>query len=201
MQLFNIHTIGDLAVFPEDVLKRRFGVYGQILRQSANGIDYSPVDPATRETVKNIGQQITLPRDYRSHEEIKVVILELSDLVAQRVRKRGYAGRTVALAIKDARFNRLSRMSTLKEPTDLAAEIYRAAVGLLERHWPDGWPVRMVGVALAGLDIVQMEQLTLFGEREKIKKVEEACDRIRSMFGEKAVFRAVSLTRAGARYV
>jgi DNA polymerase-4 len=197
---FNIHTIGDLAGFPVAILKRRFGVYGEILWHNANGIDYSPVDPKTLETVKSIGQQITLPRDYRTHEEIKVVILELSDLVAQRVREGGYAGRTVVLSLKDANFAWLSRMSTLREHTDLAADIYGAAVGLLERHWPDGWPVRMTGVTLAGLTHPLVEQLTLFDEKEKTRKVEEACDRIRNRFGEKAIFRAVSLTRAGVRY-
>ncbi len=106
----------------------------------------------------------------------------------------------VALSLKDANFAWLSRMKTLPERTDLAADIYRAAVELLKRHWPEGWPVRMVGVALASLLPAKMEQLTLFGEREKIRRSERACDGIRSRFGERAVFRAVSLTKAGVRY-
>ncbi|MEW5899450.1 MAG: DNA polymerase IV, partial [Bacillota bacterium] len=200
LKLFNIHTIGDLARFPVKILKKRFGVNGELLWQCANGIDYSPVDPDTLEKVKIVGHQLTLPRDYRRHEEIKVVILELADLVAERVRAGGYSGRVVALSLKDANFACLARMKTLPERTDLAADIYRAAVELLKRHWPEGWPVRMVGVALAGLLPAKMEQPTLFGEREKIRNSERACDRIRSRFGERAVFRAVSLTKAGVRY-
>ncbi len=200
LKLFNIHTIGDLARFPVKILKKRFGVNGEILWQCANGIDYSPVDPDTLEKVKSVGHQVTLPRDYRTHEEIRVVILELADLVAERVRAGGYAGRVVALSLKDANFAWLSRMKTLPERTDLARDIYRAAVDLLKKHWPEGWPVRMVGVALGGLTPVKMEQPALFGEREKIRRSERACDRIRSRFGERAVFRAVSLTKAGVRY-
>lgn len=83
---------------------------------------------------------------------------------------------------------------------DLAAEIYRTAGDLLQKHWPEGWPVRTVGVALAGLTHPLVEQLTLFGEKEKISRIEETCDQIRSRFGPKAIFRAVSLTRAGVRY-
>lgn len=200
LKLFNIHTIGDLAGFPVKILKKRFGVNGEILWRCANGIDESPVDPATLEKVKSVGQQITLPRDYRTHEEMKVVILELADLVAQRAREGGYWGKTVVLSLKDAGFAWLSRMSTLAEYTDLAADICRAALALLERHWPPGWPVRMIGVALAGLVPKRVEQPTLFGEKEKISSSERACDRIRSRFGERAVFRAVSLTKAGVRY-
>ena len=201
LKLFNIHTIGDLAKFPVKILKKRFGVTGELLWQFANGIDGSPVDPKSLEQVKSIGHQVTLPRDYRTHEEIKVVILELSDLVAERARAGGYAGRVVVLSLRDANFAWLSRMKTLPERTDLAREIYRGAAELLGRHWPDGWPVRMVGVALAGLVPVKAEQPTLFGEREKIKKSERACDYIRSRFGARSIFRAASLTKAGVRYV
>ncbi|MEW6424552.1 MAG: DNA polymerase IV [Bacillota bacterium] len=200
LKLYNIHTIGDLARFPVKILKKRFGVNGEILWRCANGIDESPVDPDTLERAKSVGQQITLPRDYRTHEEMKVVILELADLVAQRAREGGYWGKTVVLSLKDAGFAWLSRMSTLAEYTDLAADICRAALALLKRHWPPGWPVRMIGVALAGLVPKRVEQPTLFGEKEKISSSERACDRIRSRFGERAVFRAVSLTKAGVRY-
>lgn len=74
---------------------------GEVLRLCANGIDHSQVDPDTLTRMKSVGQQITLPRDYRG-EEIKVVILELADLVGQRVRSDGYAGKTVVLTLKDA---------------------------------------------------------------------------------------------------
>lgn len=200
LRKFNIHTIGDLAKFPVDILKRRFGINGEILWQCANGIDYSPVDPDTLDLVKSIGQQITLPRDYRKHEEIKVVILELADLVGQRVREGGYAGKTVILTLKDANFAWLSRMQTLSGYTDLTRDIYQSAMKLLQKHWPAGWPVRMVGVTLANLVIKRFEQLTLFEEKEKLKNLDRACDKIRSRFGEHAIFRAASLTRAGVRY-
>lgn len=60
--------------------------------------------------------------------------------------------------------------------------------------------MRMVGVALAGLVPKLPEQLTLFGDREKLSRAERSCDYIRSKFGEKAIFRASSLTKAGVRY-
>lgn len=200
LKLLNIHTIGDLANFPVKVLRMRFGVNGEVLWRCANGIDESPVDPHLLDRVKSIGQQITLPRDYRRFDEVKVVILELADQVAERVRAGRYAGKTVMLSLKDANSACLSRMKTLSEYTDMAADIYRAAVDLLVRHWPEGWPVRTVGVALVGLVPEFPEQLTLFGDKKKRKKAERACDYIRHRFGEKAIFRASSLTGAGVRY-
>ncbi|ACA59282.1 DNA-directed DNA polymerase [Candidatus Desulforudis audaxviator MP104C] len=200
LRRLGIRTIGDLASFPVRVLKMRFGVYGELLWRCANGVDESPVDPRSLDRCKSAGHQITLPRDYRRHGEIRVVILELADQVAARVRAGGYAGRTVVLSLKDAGFRYLSRLKTLPAPTDLAADIYRAAASLLERHWPEGWPVRMVGVALAGLVARPPVQATLFGERERLEAAERACDHIRERFGARAVFRASSLTGAGVLY-
>ena len=60
LQELNIRTIGDLAPLP--VLQKRFGLVGHVLHLSANGLDYSPVDPRSLERVKSIGHQITLPR-------------------------------------------------------------------------------------------------------------------------------------------
>jgi len=196
----NIYTIGDLARYPAAILKKKFGLYGETLWLSANGIDSSPVDPDSLNRVKSIGQQITLPRDYKGNE-IKVVILELADLVAHRVRAGGYLGRTVSLTLKDTNFCWLSRMQTLKRPTNLAADISAAAFELLQKHWSPRWPVRMVGVSLANLFPSQVEQAELFGNREKLRGIEKACDQVRERYGRTAVFRAVSLKEGCLEHV
>ncbi|HOV80578.1 MAG TPA: DNA polymerase IV [Bacillota bacterium] len=193
----NIHTIRDLARYPLSVLQKRFGLVGHVLHLSANGIDYSPVDPHSLDRVKSIGHQITLPRDYRGYSEIKVVILELSEIVCRRVRLGGYVGRTVRLALKDADFLWMSRARTLAFPTAFAGDVCRAAVELLYRHWPAWKPVRMVGVSLAGLVKSTAEQVDLLGEDERNRRLYAACDRVKDRFGEQSLLRAVSLTPDG----
>lgn len=200
LRKLNIHTIGDLAKFPVDILKRKFGLTGEILWLSANGIDPSPVDPNSFNQAKSIGQQITLPRDYRG-EEIKVVLLELADLVSYRARTGGYLGKTVILSLKDPNFSWISRMQTLKEYTNLPSDIYRAALALLKRHWFPTWPVRLAGITLANLIPQKIEQPDLFGEQEKLKRIAKACDLVRNRFGKKTLFRAVSLTGGCLQYL
>ncbi|NLW06626.1 MAG: DNA polymerase IV [Clostridia bacterium] len=195
-----IYTIGDLARFPGDVLVRRFGVVGRILHQCANGIDYSPVDPYSLDRVKSVGHQITLPRDYYSYEEIEVVLLELSELVARRARLGDYLGRTVSISLKDADFNWLGRSYTLPYYTDTAADIYAAAKRLLRHHWPPGRPVRMAGVSLAGLVPATTRQEDLFGRVEKQARLDRACDRLKNRYGERIIYRAASLMEAGVVY-
>jgi len=193
----NIHTVGELARYPLPALRQRFGLVGHVLHLSANGIDYSPVDPHSLERVRSIGHQITLPRDYRGYREIEVVILELCEIVCRRVRLGGYVGRTVNLILKDVDFLWLSRARTLARPTASTNDVHRVAVDLLHRHWPAWKPVRMVGVSLAGLVKNTVEQMDLFGEAEKARRLHAACDRIKDRFGEQSILRAISLTPEG----
>ena len=192
LRRLNILTIGDLARYPVDVLKRRFGAIGEDMWRSANGVDDSPVDADSMKQAKSIGHQFTLPSDCKG-EGLKSVILEMADLVAYRVRNGGYAGRTVVLYLKDPGFQWMSRAQMLPEFTDLSADIARTALNLLSEHWHLNWPVRMVGVSLANLAKRRIEQMDLFGEKERQRKVELACDQVRNRFGKAAVLRAASL--------
>jgi len=197
LRLLNIYTIGDLAAYPPAVLKRRFGIIGKVFWLCANGIDASPVDPHSLDKVKSMGQQITLPRDYRNSSEVKTVILELAEMIGYRVRSAGYVGKTVMLTLKDCNFNWFSKMRTLPEYTDLSEDIYRSAAELLDKHWVPFIPVRMVGVTLANLIDSGFMQLDVFGKKERLKRLARACDYIRNRYGEKSLKRAASLSEAG----
>lgn len=200
LRKLNIRTIGDLAQFPVGPLKRKFGLNGEVLWLSANGIDSSPVDPDSLNRAKSIGQQITLPRDYQG-DAVKMVILELADLVGYRVRSEGYVGKTVVLSLRDTSFRWLSRMQALPEYTNLSLDISQAALALLKKHWSLGWPVRLVGITTANLIPHRIEQPALFGEKVKYSKIEKACDQVRNRFGKKIIFRAVTLTGEELSYV
>jgi len=200
LHLLNIYTIGDLAAYPPDILKRRFGVAGKILWLCANGIDTSPVNPHSLDRAKSMGQQITLPRDYRKFAEVKTVILELAEMVGYRVRSAGYVGKTVILTLKDHNFNWFSRMKTMEGYTDLSEDIYRSAVQLLEKHWVPFTPVRMVGVTLSNLVSGGFVQLDVWGKKKKMERLARACDYIRDRYGEKSLKRAASLSEEGILY-
>lgn len=197
---FGIYTIGELAHFPVEILVKRFGVTGKVLHQCAHGIDYSPVDPHSLENVKSISHQITLPRDYQGYEQIEVVLLELAELVARRVRMGGYLGRTVTLSLKDPQFNWLERSRTLSQHTDRTIDIYKATQELLHCHWPAWRAVRLAGVGLAGLAPARVRQEDLFGQVAKQNRLNQVCDHLKSRYGEKVIRRAISLTEAGVIY-
>ncbi|MBX6378766.1 MAG: DNA polymerase IV, partial [Clostridia bacterium] len=152
-----IHTIGELATCPVARLTRRWGVRGQVLWTTAHGIDPSPVSPDGFAGRKSIGRGMTLPRDYREATEIRVVLLELSDEVCRQARGEGLVGVTVAVGCRGSfsygydlePLGGFYRQTTLPQPTNDAADVFRAAWWLFERHW-DRRPVRRLAVVLSG---------------------------------------------------
>lgn len=73
-----VYTIGDLARYPVVKLRQKWGVNGELLWRIANGIDNSPVTPKAHVLQKEIGHHMTLPRDYKIWEEIKVPLLGIN---------------------------------------------------------------------------------------------------------------------------
>lgn len=197
-----IQRIGQLANFPLRVLKKRWGVNGHLLWLTANGIDHSPVTPKTYDTQKAVGHHMTLPRDYTREEEIKVVLLELSEEVARRARAKHYVGHTISVGIRGENFDEPSgfhRQIKLTGPTHFGMDIFKASEGLFCRNW-DGLPVRSVGVTLSQLQAENPLQLSFFDEFSKKERLSQAMDNMQAKYGPTAIVRAVSLTKAGQAF-
>ena len=199
LRKMGIRTIGDLARFPLKRLQKRWGIPGQVLWMTANGHDLSQVSPDTFESQKAIGHQMTLPRDYRTAEEIRVVLLELCEEVCRRTRRHHLLGQTVSVGCRGAGFEAPSgfhRQCKLPEATNQTMEVFQHAWQLFLRFW-EGQPVRSLGVSLSRLTTDQSIQLNLFEDRNKKTELGYVMDEIKERFGPTAILRAVSLTRAG----
>ena len=80
---------------------------GEVLWRIARGIDDSPVKPGTyTHQQQGIGHQMTLPRDYETWEEIKVVLLELAELVSRRSRDKSLMGHVVSVGCRGQDYDR-----------------------------------------------------------------------------------------------
>lgn len=201
------NTIGDLARMDLGILKQKFrskmgkqsDIHAESLWRIANGHDDSPVTLETKAEQKSIGHQMTLPRDYKSAEELLVVLLELTGLVCQHSRAKGYMGWVVSTGVMGADYDRptgFSRQMKLADPTNLDNEVYEAVEKLFHKHW-NHLPVRKVGVTLGTLVPDNEYQITMFGDREKKMDLAKAMDQIKMRYGDAAIMRAVSIGDSG----
>lgn len=199
LQQMGIRKAGHLAAYPVEELRHRFGLNGELLWQTAHGIDPSPVSPGTHTRRKAIGHHMTLPRDYSSWEDISVVLRELSEEVGRRARTEGCAGWTVTVGAEghdNGNSLHFHRQAAQAEPVNDGKAIYRAAAFLFHKHWTH-FPVRGLSVSLQQLESNQFVQLDLFSEKEHREDLNKTIDALKDRYGPAAVLQASSLLPGG----
>jgi len=180
-----IHTIGDIAHYPERELIARFGENGRDLWRHAQGIDERPV--VTEHETKSISQETTFVRDVTSDRELEKTIREQAASVARQLRKNDLVGKTVKLKLRWPDFSAITRQTTLAQATDLEEEIASTAAALLRSARRSGQAVRLIGVGVSGLG-PPVRQLSLWDDGgEKSRKLQEALDALRERYGSDAI--------------
>ncbi len=183
-----LRTVGDIAHVPAATLRRELGVAGEHLHALAWGRDERPVTP--RRDEKSVGAEETFPADVDDHEVIREELLRLSMRTARALRTAGCVARTVTVKLRLASFKTITRSRTLSEPTDVAREIYAAAVALYEGSGLDDRArLRLVGVRATGLRPVagSARQLAFEERPAGWREAEQAVDRIAHRFGTDTV--------------
>jgi DNA polymerase-4 len=188
LKRMNIKTIGDLAEAPQEFLEKAFGLNGSYLHLWANGIDDSAVNPHSMDDAKSMGHSITLPKDITSFGDAEIVLLFLSEQVGRRVRRENYMGRTVTVTLRYASFDTITRSVTIFY-TNSTEDIYNASRKLLYSNWDGKTPLRLLGVSLSNL-VKEFDQVSLFDNEKKKRKLNRVMDEIKDRFGDDAIFRA-----------
>lgn len=200
-----LRTIGDLAHAEPQRLQRLVGAkLGAQLRRFANGVDHSPV-LSEREAAKGYGNSVTLEEDVVTLNAADLVLLELCDSTASRLRADGACCGGVSVIIRFRDFKTRSHQRKLAEPTDVTHEIIEIARQLIRELWDGRTPLRLLGVTLMDVTRDGASQLSLFPmqERARQQKVDRTVDALRGRFGVDAIVRGASLRsnlRVGKKY-
>ena len=194
-----ISTIGGLAHFPVEKLRREWGINGELLWQTANGIDPSPVTSNTHQARKNIGHGMTLPHDYERRADILVLLRELAEEVARRAREEHVLGRQVALSVGGPRDSRrgFHRQAALQTTTNDGKVIFQACKRLFDHYWLQH-PIRKLSVALEKVVSDDFRQMSLFEEMRDREGLNKAMDNIKDKYGTDSLMYASSLTSGQA---
>jgi len=130
-----ITTIADLGHADTVFLQAHFGRgYGQWLHEAAHGIDDRPV--VTESEPRSLSRETTFERDLHPRDDryiLSKILTELCADVANDLRHKGYASRTISIKLRYADFRTVTRNITLSSPTANAAVVRRAAEDCLRR--------------------------------------------------------------------
>jgi DNA polymerase-4 len=196
---YGIHTIGDLEGTSNDILRSNFGKWGDVLYCFSNGLDTTPVAKFDNQpTIKSIGNSTTTPRDLENNEDVKIILFVLADSVARRLREEGFKARTVCISVRDNQLFSFTRQYTLKQYTNITAEIAREGFDLFRRqyHWQQ--PIRSIGISVTDLISdtlpIQTDLFSSEESREKREHLDRTVDWLKNRFGSYSVQPAILLT-------
>jgi DNA polymerase-4 len=182
-----IHTIGDIANWPETEMSRLFGENGRDLWYHAHGIDERPI--VTEYETKSVSQETTFNIDVRDDKTLEETVREQSMDVGKQLRKNDLAGKTVKVKIRWPDFTTITRQVTLPTATDNGEEIYKAALKLLNIVRKSNQAVRLIGVGVSGIG-APIRQLSLWDEgSEKSRKLQQAVDALQEKYGKDVIDR------------
>jgi DNA polymerase-4 len=148
-----VERIGDLATLSDDQLTHVLpGKLGRLLRDRARGIDRRRVSTVSEPPV-SISTEETFAVDVADRAELDAELKRMSERMAERLRDRGLAARTVTTKLRYPDFQTRSRSATLPVATDEAERIAEVACAQLDRALADrSGALRLIGVAVSGLE-------------------------------------------------
>jgi DNA polymerase-4 len=188
-----IRTFDDLRRWDRRALAARFGSAGDRFWHLARGRDLRQV--SADHPVKSLSNETTFSEDTDDPDLLDGHLWRLAEKVSDRAKARMLGGRIVTLKLKCSDFRLVTRRRTLRQPTQMADVIYRAARTLLDAEGRVG-RLRLVGVGLS--DLVPERDTDTSGDlldpaAAARLRGERAADAVRARFGPEAIVKGRSL--------
>ena len=143
-------TIGQVARQPRERLVDLLGgSHGGGLWDRAHGRDDSPLEPDR--AARSYSAEHTFPYDTVDRRQLWHELKSQASEVAARLQSEGLHAGEVAIKLRYASFETLTRQTRLTLPTASGDQIALAAALLMRRHWDRTRAVRLIGVRAARL--------------------------------------------------
>jgi DNA polymerase-4 len=189
LAMLGVKTIGDLAGLSLDLLEQKFGKHGRSMQYAALGLDKRDVE--TEHDTKSVGHEFTFDSDLIEIETIRRELLELAGMVAKRLRRYQFQGRTITLKVKYYDFRQITRASSIKDYTADSKRIFEEVLQLLKKTNAGHEPIRLLGISVSGLKLESgSHQQHLFQGMQTSKKrreINKALDEIQEKYGSNAI--------------
>ena len=152
LERLGIVTIGELASTPPEVLVRHFGARsGEWMHRAAHGKDDRPL--VTTSEPKSLSRERTFERDLHpraDRAELSVIFTDLCERLAEDLKRKGCACRTVGIKLRYADFRSVTRDVSVDTAVGDASALRHFAGQCLKRV-PLETRLRLLGVRAGNL--------------------------------------------------
>lgn len=194
LNLMGIYTIKDLALYPQENIRRAFGVIGEYLQNAAWGLDDNPVVPESEiGEPKSVSAASTFGTNTADTEKILAALFYLTEKAVLRLKKYGQKTRLIGVWLRYEDFTTEGKSLNLKYKANTFEEIYSCAKKIASNYLPPGKPVRLVGIYLGRLEKDSIKEIPLFKDDIRKKMIDDIIIRVNAKFGSNSIRRGYSL--------
>jgi len=167
LEAMGIRTLAELRAQDPGALEQSFGPrQGRWLHRRAHLEDETPIT-VERET-KSQSAETTFDVDVSDRAEIEAHLMQLSEELCRRLRKRELQGRTIGIKVRLDDWTNVTRSHTVEAPTNDPAVVRPVALDLLRAYDPPR-PVRLLGVRVAAFDSGETAESEITEERDQLQ--------------------------------
>lgn len=181
--------VADVQRMEEAALIRLLGDDARALKLRAHG--YGGTTLTAGRLPRSVSRETTLSRDERDPARLDAILALLTARVAAQLREEELVARTVTLKLRHDDFRTVTRRHTIPEATSLDADLLGAARVLLEAAFAEvrgrDRGVRLIGIAATNLGTAAEADLFESPERQRLRRLVDAVDRVRDRYGFDAV--------------
>ncbi|MGW2239778.1 DNA polymerase Y family protein [Streptomyces sp. NPDC001759] len=185
---YGLDTLGRVAAAPLSTLQRLIGARaGRELHEKANGVDRGRVVP--NGVSRSLATERPFPLDELDPDRHRRALLSAAGELGARLRALDKVCGALTLTVRYADRTATTRTRTLREPTAHSAALTRTTYAMYEALGLQRARVRALVLRAESLALAEQasHQLTFDPVDEKVRRVEEAADRVRAKFGPGAV--------------
>jgi DNA polymerase-4 len=199
LNALGIRTLKDLRDYPKSHLVSRFGnIMGHHLYNIGQLEGTWKELVHQEQEIKSMGHMYTLPVEFRKPEFFMPVLYKLCEMVGRRLRKKGLMGNVIHFYCHDKNYEGFGKSIKLGYFLQDGREIFLECEKMMTGGVGEGLKpsptegTKLIGVTVAGLRLHE-NQLSLFGDAERQKRLLLALDKINNKYGEFTILRAQML--------
>lgn len=187
-----IKTLLDLKNYPKSKLVALFGVPGHHLYNLGQLQGSFHPEIENDKEIKSMGHMYTLPEEFRKAEYFAPVLYKLCEMVGGRLRRKNLSGQVLSVHAHGIQGNCFSKIKRLTLSLWDGREIFLQAMEIFESFKMLPLACKLVGVTVGELGPMDNQQ-SLFGDKERNRRLAAALDGINAKYGDFTVCRAAAL--------
>lgn len=184
-----VKEIRTLQEMPVELLRRTFGENGEMIWRKANGIDDSPVVPYHER--KSISTERTFDKDTIDVVKLRGLLIAMAENLAYQLRKGDKLTSCITVKVRYSDFQTQTLQCRIPY-TSADHLLIPKVLELFEKLYQRRVLVRLIGVRYSHL-VSGGYQINLFDDTEERIGLYQAMDKIRHMFGDRAVVKAAGI--------